>query len=106
MARKIGAYQKRTFLDTSLGRYIYLVEPILFKVLCPNNIKGFEPDINILLLVCNTSSNPSLKNKRFHSYVQEYAENGLHVPRAKKITKGVRGHYEKIRSRRLLKKIS
>ena len=28
MARTKGSYQKRNFLDTNLGRFIYLVEPI------------------------------------------------------------------------------
>ena len=105
MARTIGSYQKRTFLDTNLGRYIYLVEPILFKVLDPKKTKVSEPDINLVLMMCNASNNPSFQNKRFQSYVEEYVENGLHVPRAKKITKEVMRHYEKIRNRRLIKKI-
>jgi len=104
VARTIGSYQKRTFLETNLGRYIYLVEPILFKVICPNNSMGFEPDTNMLLLICDASNNPSFKNKRFQSYVDEYVENGLHVSRAKKITKSVELHYERVRNRRILKK--
>ena len=105
MARITGSYQKRTFLETNLGRYIYLVEPILFGILCPNNIREFSPDINIILMMCNASKNPSLQNKRFDSYVSEYVEHGLHVPRAKKITQKVKKHYEKIRNRRLLRNI-
>ena len=65
---------------------------------------GFEPDTNMLLLICDASNNPSFKNKRFQSYVDEYVENGLHVSRAKKITKSVELHYERVRNRRILKK--
>ena len=105
MARPTGSYQKRTFLDTNLGRYIYLVEPIIFNILCPKNEIGFEPEIGMIIMLCNASLNPSFKNKRFESYIKEYVDNGLHVPRVKKITKEVKDHYEKIRSRRFLKKI-
>ena len=85
MPRTKGAYQKRNFLDTSLGRFIYLVEPIVFEILCPNLECGYAPNIEIV--------------------IDEYIEYGLRVPRKKKITEDVVKHYEKIRNRRILKKI-
>lgn len=104
MARTKGSYQKRNFLDTSLGRFIYLVEPILFNVLCPKLKNGYAPDINMIIVVCNASKNSSFKTKRFQSYLDQYAAHGLRVARKKKITKDVILHYEKIRNRRILKK--
>ena len=105
MARTIGSYQKRTFLDTNLGRYIYLVEPIIFAVLCPKVKDGFAPDIDMILKMCSIANNKSFKTKRFQSYVEQYVENGLRVTRKRKITKKVLRHYEKIRNSRILKKI-
>jgi hypothetical protein len=106
VARKHGSYQKRTFLDTSLGRLIYLVEPQLFNFLCPELKEGFTPDINIISAICNKLDNPTFKTKRFYSYLSEYEEFGLRVKRKKKITPEIEKHYEKLRNRRLLKKIS
>ena len=104
MARKKGSYQKRNFLDTNLGRFIYLVEPILFTVLCPKLEYGYAPDINLVLKMCEVSNNDSFKTDRFQSYVEQYVEHGLRVSRKKKITKEIIKHYEKIRNRRILKK--
>ena len=105
MARPFNSYQKRTFLDTSLGRFIYLLEPTIFSIICPKLEYGVTPDISLIIVLCNTSKNPSFKTKRFDSYVKEYEENGLRVKRKKKITKAVENHYKKIRDRRILKKI-
>jgi|TARA_R110002050_G_scaffold289596_1_gene442390 hypothetical protein len=105
MPRTKGAYQKRNFLDTSLGRFIYLVEPIVFEILCPNLEYGYAPNIEIVIKICGAANNDSFKTKRFQSYVDEYIEYGLRVPRKKKITEDVVKHYEKIRNRRILKKI-
>lgn len=104
MARTKGSYQKRNFLDTNLGRFIYLVEPILFTILCPKLEYGYAPDVNLVLKMCEVSNNDSFKTERFQSYVEQYVEYGLRVPRKKKITKDVIKHYEKIRNRRILKK--
>mgnify|MGYP001302272897 CR=1 FL=1 len=104
MARKSGSYQKRTFLDTDLGRFIYLVEPILFQIICPANKVGYAPDINLVLKLCDCSNNESFKTNRFQSYVDGYILYGLRVKRRKKITKEIIDYYEKIRSRRLMKK--
>jgi hypothetical protein len=60
----------------------------------------------LIAAVCQKIDNPSFQNKRFYSYLEEYAENGLRVKRKKKITSEIEKHYEKIRNRRLLKKIS
>ena len=106
MARKHGSYQKRTFLDTSLGRLIYLVEPQLFKFLCPEVVEGFAPDAGVIAAICNKLDNPTFKTKRFQSYLEEYVENGLRVKRKKKITPEIEKHYENLRNRRILKKIS
>jgi hypothetical protein len=105
MARKKGSYQKRSFLDTSLGRFIYLVEPTIFTLLCPRLEYGFAPDIDIVLRLCYASKNESFHSKRFQSYIKEYVELGLRVPRKKKITKKIIKYYEKIRDRRILKKM-
>ena len=104
MARTRGSYQKRNFLDTLLGRFIYLVEPILFSVLCPKLEYGYAPDVNLVLKMCEVSNNHSFKTERFQSYVEQYVEYGLRVTRKKKITKKIIKHYEKIRNRRILKK--
>lgn len=106
MPRTVGSYEKRTFLDTNLGRFIYLVEPTLFSVICPTLKKGYAPDISLVVKLCETTKNPSFETKRFHSYVAEYAEHGLRVKRKKKITEDIEKHYKKIRDRRILKKIS
>jgi|TARA_R110000765_G_scaffold96266_1_gene181063 hypothetical protein len=103
MPRTKGAYQKRSFLDTMLGRLIFLVEPIIFNILCPKQIDGYAPDINTVLRMCSASDNESFKTKRFQSYVDEYVKNGLKVHRKKPITKEIIEHYEKIRNRRIIR---
>jgi len=102
MPRTKGSYQKRTFLDTSLGRFIYLLEPTIFTII--GNKTDEPPNINLIILLCEASGNPSFQTKRFYSYVNEYKENGLRVKRKKKITPQVLAHYKKIRDRRILKK--
>ena len=101
MARTKGSYQKRTFLDTNLGRYIFLHDEISFSIICPNLDVGFEPKVELLLLVCNATKNPSFKNKRFSNYLEQYKKNGLRVERKKPITPSIVEHYQKIKTRRV-----
>ena len=101
MARPVGSYQKRNFLDTSLGRFIYLIEPIAFSAICPNIEDGYAPNIDEILVICGATKNPSFETKRFYSYVNEYVEFGLRVKRKKKITENILKHYQKIRDRRI-----
>ena len=106
MPRTVGSYQKRTFLDTSLGRLIYLVEPDVFSFICPKLEEGFAPDAGLITAICNKIDNPSFKTKRFYGYLDEYVTHGLRVRRRKKITEDIVSHYEKIRKRRILNKIN
>lgn len=105
MPRTVGSYQKRTFLDTNLGRFIYLVEPLIFSVICPTNKQGFAPDIHLISIICEKSDNDSFKTQRFSKYLEEYRNNGLRVKRKKKITPEIEAHYKSIRDRRLKNKI-
>ena len=82
-----------------------MVEPVVFDLICPNIKEGFAPDVSLVSSICLSIDNPSFKTKRFQSYLDNYAENGLRVKRKKKITPEILEHYEKIRNRRLLKKI-
>lgn len=105
MARTVGSYQKRTFLDTNLGRYIFLHDEISYSIICPKNEVGFKPSTELILLICKATKNPSFQTKRFFSYVDQYIENGLRVERKKPITPRIIEHYDKIKYRRIKNKI-
>ena len=99
MARTRGSYQKRTFLDTNLGRYIFLHDSISYEIICSDT--HIAPNIDLVLLVCKATKNPSFTNKRFVSYVEQYFLNGLRVKRKKPITPSIIEHYEKLKYRRI-----
>lgn len=99
--RPKGSFQKRIFMDTHVGRYIYLHEPLLYYIICPN--KKTEPDVSLIELIIGQSSNPSFKSKRYRKYLDDYKENGLRVSRKKPITKEVADYYNDLRFRRALK---
>jgi hypothetical protein len=103
--RPKGTYQKRRFIDTNLGRYIYLHEPLLFDVLCPTRKLNYQPDIQLIKTVISCSNNPSFQNKRYTKYLKEYEKHGLHVPRVRSITPSQKQHYHQLRFTRALQYI-
>ena len=102
MARTVGSYQKRKFIETHLGRYIYLISPQLFNIICPptQHKVGFAPDIDFILKICTMAENPSFENDRFKGYLKEYKEKGLVVARKKPITEKIRNNYNRVQARR------
>ena len=100
--RPKGSIQKRKFLDTHVGRFIYLHEPLLYYIICPFTRVDFEPEVRIIETVVAASENPSFQTNRFKEYLNEYRENGLHVKRKKDINKDIVDHYSQLRFRRAL----
>jgi hypothetical protein len=103
--RPVGTYKKRRFKDTDLGRFIYLHEPLLYKVICPKDTLGYAPDLFLVETVIKCSDNPSFKTERFKNYLQEYREKGLQVNRVKSITKESVSYYSYLRLSRALQHI-
>lgn len=100
--RPEGTFKKRRFLDTPLGRFIYLHEPLLYRVICPKDAYGHAPEIALIEKVTSLSDNPSFRTERFKKYLSEYRERGLHVPRAKPITEEHLEYYRNLRFTRAL----
>lgn len=100
--RPAGTYQRRRFIDTSLGRFLYLHEPLLYKIVCPKEALGFAPEITLIEKVASCSDNPSFQTNRFKKYLEEYRERGLHVPRAKPITEEQLEYHRNLRFIRAL----
>jgi hypothetical protein len=97
VGRPEGTYAKRRFKDTNLGRFILLHEPILYKVICPNNDYGYAPEIFLIKKVIGCSDNPSFKTKRYEKYLKEYEVHKLHVKRPRPITTADKERHRELR---------
>lgn len=95
--RPHGTFAKRRFRETNLGRYIFLHEPVIYKVICPVDTIGFAPEIFLIKKAVECSSNPSFKNNRFKKYLEEYEIHGLHVKRPRPITQADKERHRELR---------
>ncbi|MEM6734466.1 MAG: hypothetical protein AAF620_00210 [Bacteroidota bacterium] len=100
--RPNGSYQRRRFIDTHVGRFIFLHEPLLYTVICPSKKLDYKPEVSLIEWVIGFSDNPSFRTKRYAIYLKEYRKNGLHVTRKKAINPKHVDYYNNLRMRRAL----
>ena len=81
--------------------------PIVYDIIMSMMLHFPCPDPPYLLIkiVCDASSDPSLKKPRFFRYMEEYLQMGLHCKRGKKLTPKRKAYYESIRKVKLEKYI-
>lgn len=101
--RPRGTLKRFPFEETRLGfmlRYEMPVTYYLLRRLSPPS-PLFEPEWQLVDVVCKSSGDPSYTKPKFHRYLEEYARNGVYCRRGKKLTPGRRKYYEGIRRKKL-----
>jgi len=67
----------RRFLDTFLGRQIYLYDPMVYRVLCPVDRAGEAPPAWLVERLCRLSDASAFKTTYFQENLENYKKHGL-----------------------------
>jgi hypothetical protein len=103
--RPKGTLKRFRFEETKLGFFLKYEVPVVYDLimeLTPLENDG-EPPLLLVKMICQGSSDPSLKKAKYLRYLEEYASLGLCCKRARQLTAKREAYYKGIRKKKMAK---
>ena len=101
--RPKGTIKKFKFEETKLGSLLKYETPLEYDLIINSIATHHFPErsIDVIVIVTNSSKDPSFKKEKFFRYLEEYRKNGLCSRRAKKLPTERMVNYETIRDKKM-----